>query len=219
MSPRAVLVLNLADMRSLSRFLMSRRINVMHKQGPAMFKTFARTACAAAAVFAVPATAATVVVPLGVMVVPPTTTWSPGVNFTDEGANSGLYEFTTAQAMTLTVSSFTNSAFDDTGRFDFSTLGLYSGLGTGGTLLQMGTVNPRVDGTQSASLSSFTVGMGTYTIAYTGTVMGAPASVGSSITFGPAAVPEPAGWAMMIAGFGLVGGAMRASRRRVSFSA
>lgn len=32
------------------------------------------------------------------------------------------------------------------------------------------------------------------------------------------AVPEPASWAMMISGFGLVGGAMRARRRSVSFA-
>jgi hypothetical protein len=40
----------------------------------------------------------------------------------------------------------------------------------------------------------------------------------ASITFGAAplsgAVPEPATWAMMIGGFGLVGGAMRSARRR-----
>jgi hypothetical protein len=34
-----------------------------------------------------------------------------------------------------------------------------------------------------------------------------------------APVPEPASWAMMIAGFGLVGGTMRARSRRVSFQA
>ncbi|WP_239018228.1 PEPxxWA-CTERM sorting domain-containing protein [Sphingomonas flavalba] len=39
-------------------------------------------------------------------------------------------------------------------------------------------------------------------------------------TIGTAAVPEPATWAMLIAGFGLVGGAVRARRRRLeSFAA
>ena len=37
----------------------------------------------------------------------------------------------------------------------------------------------------------------------------------SEVRFAGSAVPEPATWAMMIAGFGLVGGALRASRRGV----
>lgn len=42
----------------------------------------------------------------------------------------------------------------------------------------------------------------------TATVAGAPAG----------AVPEPASWALMLGGFGLVGGAMRARRRSVAFA-
>jgi hypothetical protein len=42
------------------------------------------------------------------------------------------------------------------------------------------------------------------------------------VTFGapPAtgAVPEPSTWAMMLAGFGLVGGAIRGSRRRLGLA-
>jgi hypothetical protein len=41
--------------------------------------------------------------------------------------------------------------------------------------------------------------------------------VNASGTFAPAAVPEPASWALMLGGFGMVGGAMR-SRRKVSVS-
>ena len=37
---------------------------------------------------------------------------------------------------------------------------------------------------------------------------------GGTIAFSPGAVPEPAAWAMMIAGFGMVGGALR--RRKVT---
>jgi len=37
----------------------------------------------------------------------------------------------------------------------------------------------------------------------------------ASVEFAPGAVPEPASWAMMLGGFGLVGGAMR-SRKRMS---
>ena len=40
----------------------------------------------------------------------------------------------------------------------------------------------------------------------------------SSFTLGASAVPEPATWAMMIGGFGMVGGAMRRTRRKQKVS-
>ena len=183
-----------------------------------MFKALALPVIAAAAAFAVPASAATIIVPLGVIVVPPTQSFSPGVEFVTSGANSAYYEFTVSQAMTLTVSSFTNSSIGGTGAFDFSSLGLYSGLGTGGSLLQTGTINPRAGGTEMAFLDQYSLGVGTYTIAYSGTVTGAPADVGSSITFAAGAVPEPASWAMMITGFGLVGGMARSRKVRAAIA-
>ena len=48
-------------------------------------------------------------------------------------------------------------------------------------------------------------GTGTYTLTIAPTATGA--------------VPEPASWAMMIAGFGLVGGTLRSARRTVAFAA
>jgi hypothetical protein len=43
--------------------------------------------------------------------------------------------------------------------------------------------------------------------------------VNASGTFAAAAVPEPASWALMLGGFGLIGGAMRARRRTpISFA-
>jgi hypothetical protein len=58
------------------------------------------------------------------------------------------------------------------------------------------------------------VGAGSQTITVNGTGTG---SFGGSVAFQPgsvAAVPEPATWAMMIGGFGMVGGAMRSARRK-----
>lgn len=43
-------------------------------------------------------------------------------------------------------------------------------------------------------------------------------SYGGQLSFTPGAVPEPATWAMMIMGFGLVGSAMRRRRQTVVFS-
>nr|WP_295661611.1 FxDxF family PEP-CTERM protein [Polymorphobacter sp.] len=165
---------------------------------------------AAAALMATQASAVTKIVSLGAIVVPPTQTSSIGITFAANGMNSGLYEFTVSQPKTAGVSSFTNSAVGGTGSFEFSSIGLYSGLGTGGTLLKTGMIVPRAGGTTQAYLGDYTFTAGnSYTIAYSGTVEGKPASVGSSITFALAAVPEPASWALMVAGFGLVGFAAR----------
>jgi len=173
---------------------------------------------AVAAVFATtsPAAALDIIVPLGVIVVPPTQTFTPGVTFVTAGQNSASFQFFISQPMTLTVSSFTNSAIGGTGIFDFNSIGLFSGLGTGGDALQTGTISTRQNGIQTASLNPFQLNIGNYTINYAGTVSGEPAGVGSNITFAEGmaggGVPEPASWAMMIGGFGLVGGTLR--RRR-----
>jgi len=171
-----------------------------------MFKVLA---ISVAALIAIPASAVTVVVPLGTISVPPTISFSQGVNFTTSGANSAQFTFNIANAMTLTASSFTNTEVAKKGAFNFTSIGLYSGTGVSGTLLEAGSILPRTFGTTLASLGAYTLETGAYTIAYSGTVKGAPASVGTSITFASAAVPEPASWALMVAGFGLVGVSIR----------
>ncbi|RYF12512.1 MAG: PEP-CTERM sorting domain-containing protein [Oxalobacteraceae bacterium] len=170
--------------------------------------------CTVASVCAsAPASAVIIDVPLGAIIVPPTQTFTPGLTFTQAGANGANFEFIISQAMTLTVSSFTNSSIGGTGIFDFSSIGLYAGVGTAGQLLQSGAIT--IDGnTRRASLNQFSLNQGAYTIAFRGNVTGAPAGVGSNITFAAGAspigaVPEPATWAMMTLGFGGVGYAMR----------
>lgn len=165
-------------------------------------------AISTAALMAAHASAATVVQDLGNIAVPPTVSFAMGDNFTT-GSNTGLYEFNIVNPMTLTVSSFTNSAVGTKGVFDFTTIGLYSGTGTGGTLLETGTILPRTGGTTLAALGQYALGTGLYTIAYTGNVPSKIATVGSSITFATGAVPEPVTWAMMVVGFGLVGASVR----------
>ncbi|MGI4876171.1 MAG: FxDxF family PEP-CTERM protein, partial [Janthinobacterium lividum] len=141
--------------------------------------------------------------------VPPTQSSSIGITFARNGANSGFYEFTISQPNTIGVSSFTNSAVGNTGVFNFTSIALYSGVGVGGTQLETGVIVPRAGGTTQAYLDAYTFGVGSYTIAYSGTVKGRPASVGSSVTFALAEVPEPASWALMVVGFGMVGFAAR----------
>ena len=53
-----------------------------------------------------------------------------------------------------------------------------------------------------------------YTFVVPNLTIGAPTSEDS----GPGAVPEPASWAMMVGGFGMIGGALRSRRRRVTFA-
>jgi hypothetical protein len=59
-----------------------------------------------------------------------------------------------------------------------------------------------------------TLGASSYTLTINGNNSGA-GSLGGSITIRPAAVPEPATWAMMLLGFGAVGFAMRRRRAPV----
>ena len=157
-----------------------------------------------AAMIAMPASAATVISNLGVIIVPPTQTFSPGVTFGANGANTGEYRFTVSQNNTQVTSSFTNSAIGSTGLFTFSSIGLYSGTGTTGTLLQSGTVGS-ASGFQFAALDPYTLAAGSYTVSYMGSATGAPSGVGSNFVFAAAAVPEPASWLMMIAGVGMMG--------------
>ena len=160
---------------------------------------------------------------LGIIVVPPTQTFTPGFSFVQAGPGSGAdISFIISQAMTLTRSSFTNSTIGNTGTFDFTSAGLFQGIGTGGTLLQAGTVST-FDGERRASIPLFNLDPGSYTISFRGTVSGPPAGVGGSIVFAAGdtpAVPEPASWAMMIGGFGVVGALMRRGKRttRVRFA-
>ena len=182
-----------------------------------MFKALALPVIAAAAVaaFAAPATAAVVTYDLGTITVPPSQFFSQGLNF-GSGANTGEYTFTVASALVLTASSFTNTSVNGQGAFDFGDLGLFL---DDGTLLEAGTITPRsADGSTKASLGSYTLAQGSYYIAYNGTVPDGGASVGSSIAFIAPAVPEPASWAMMITGFGLVGGMARSRKVKAAFA-
>lgn len=53
----------------------------------------------------------------------------------------------------------------------------------------------------------------------TARIVGAPGQSNFTLAATPAAVPEPSSWAAMVAGFGLIGGAMRARRKAaVSFA-
>jgi hypothetical protein len=66
--------------------------------------------------------------------------------------------------------------------------------------------------TELWGFTPFEIAAGTYTLTISGKSFGDKATFAGN--FNVAAVPEPATWAMMVGGVGMVGGAMR--RRRVS---
>ncbi len=97
-----------------------------------------------------------------------------------------------------------------------------SGDINGVSVVGAGAADGRADGSVygdawlNASLGKFTtyLGAGDYTVTISGDGLGGiPAGLGVRLD---SAVPEPATWAMMIAGFGLVGAAVR---RRVAIAA
>ncbi|WP_409049594.1 PEPxxWA-CTERM sorting domain-containing protein [Sandarakinorhabdus sp.] len=103
---------------------------------------------------------------------------------------------------------FTSLSFS-AGAFADSQVSVFSGLGGAGSLLGSVTITSAL-----ANPNAFTL----WTVSFAGT--GRSVAVGSAlssfgwddVTIGTGAVPEPASWAMLIAGFGLVGAAAR--RRR-----
>jgi PEP-CTERM motif len=79
-------------------------------------------------------------------------------------------------------------------------------------------VNP--DGFELGAITGVSLLPGTYTLAVAGVNAGTASSYAGTLSF--AAVPEPAAWALMILGVGMIGFAMRgqrsAARYRVSYS-
>jgi hypothetical protein len=168
---------------------------------------------ALATLVAAPAFATTQVTVLSAspITVPPTAVFSPSVTTVD-GNTDLFYEFELGSAMTLSAASFTNSAVPGSA-FAFSSVTVYkntSGYGANGGSQ---VFTPYTSGQQlTANLMA-----GKYTIDVKGTATGT-STVGSSFVFTTPAVPEAATWAMMLVGFGGIGGALRSSRRKVSFA-
>jgi hypothetical protein len=166
---------------------------------------------ALATLIAAPAFAATpVVLSPTPIVVPPTAVFSPSVT-TNAGDTDIFYEFELGSAMTLSAASFTNSAVSGSA-FNFASVTVYknnAGYGQNGASQ---VFSPYTSGQQlTANLAA-----GKYTIDLKGTAVGT-STVGSSFVF-TTPVPEAATWAMMLVGFGGIGGALRSSRRKVSFA-
>ena len=126
---------------------------------------------------------------------------------------------------TFTVSASGSYSFLDASTYD-NFLILYSGTFNPATPLANALVaNDDLAGVGNAGFTAALAAGTTYIAvatafnnansgAYTLTITGP----GDVIAPGAGAVPEPASWALMIAGFGLLGGTMRARRARVAFA-
>lgn len=96
--------------------------------------------------------------------------------------------------------------------------GNYTGTGMAPTTTALTVGQFTLNGSNSISYAPVTLDAGRYSILVSGTNTD-NTSIGSSISFTtPAAVPEAATWAMMLVGFGGIGGALRSNRRKVTFA-
>jgi hypothetical protein len=175
-----------------------------------MKKYLLSAAFVGAAMLAAPASAAVYV--LGSFTVPPTQVVA--ITPADAVAVGGFqdeFRFEVLAPITLTASGLNTTAIGSIGNLDFGLVELRSGLGTGGSVVASYTNGGDVNGFETTNLGALQLGAGFYTIVVNGTVVGAPARYDGNITF--AAVPEPATWAMMVGGFGLLGAAARRSTR------
>ena len=121
------------------------------------------------------------------------------------------FAFSASGAGFLNIASgFTGALSFTYGAFSNFTGTVYDGLNGTGTAL--GSINLSANNVNAFSPAS---------ISFAGTgrsfaISGGGAQFGfDDVTFNAGAVPEPAAWALMLAGFGLVGGAMRRRQRSV----
>jgi hypothetical protein len=69
---------------------------------------------------------------------------------------------------------------------------------------------------ETASIFGVPITLGTLNSLVVSGHSNGPSSYGGQITFVPEAVPEASTWAMMLIGFGAMGGALRARRRKMT---
>lgn len=137
-----------------------------------------------------------------------TYTFDPGSTFDFGGGNiyaaTGSFDYDVA---TMLISNVSYSAIQigtgPTGPFDFT-----AGIATSPTIV---TFTGDCCGDEDTYEFGSSLASGGTILLVGGSYFGSPVTVSGSVTSG--AVPEPASWAMMLGGFGLVGGAMRSRRK------
>jgi len=162
------------------------------------------------------------------------TWWSPALNSHVTSTGSALITLPYASNMFAPNSTGT----DDTNAFETAILtGNFSLAGSGTVTFNVGSdddtfvyvdgvlfgQNPGIHAVTTVSFTTPTLSAGSHQLEvfyadrqHVGAFLSL--DVASDVTITPPSVPEPASWALMLGGFGLVGGAMRYRRQNVSFA-
>jgi len=151
-----------------------------------------------------------------------TTTVGP-INFTTNDSTTttvnqwlgqSLPDPTGSHVLNNTVFLFTGTTFLAAGANNFSVLhddGVE--LNIDGIGIVLSDPGPTAATESPFTVTASTAGFYNFELAY-GECCGGPATVLFDVNGGPAGVPEPATWAMMLVGFGGLGAAMRSKRRK-----
>jgi hypothetical protein len=125
------------------------------------------------------------------------------------GAFEEIFNFTLPSAGFLSLS-LTDVAINPINNLEFTEI-LFNGTAVAASFFSAPGGEPDL-----VFFTGLPAGAGSNSLTVRGT-NGGNGSFGGSLSFTPAtvaAIPEPATWAMMLGGFGMVGGAMRARRRK-----
>jgi len=182
-------------------------------------KKFVLAAVSAAAMItaAAPASAAVIITNLGTVSVPDSR--FGGSQIAADADLVSIYQFNTTASGFMTFSSFTSA----NPAVQFTSAAIYQGTLT--TTPNASNTLVATGGTQETTTTGTQIGVGATFLnagSYSFVVRGAapsPTSLGYSINFMNAAVPEPATWGLMLLGFGMVGMGLRSRRNaRVTFA-
>lgn len=127
-------------------------------------------------------------------------------------ANNAIQSFTVQAFDSFVIDAYRDSAFNQAGFVVANNPGAFTSIGTRSFDGEVAGVNfgsNNLAGTENSTTYIFRTNATAFTTGTFGVIDG---STLQGFTFAPT-VPEPATWAMMLGGFGLLGGAVRRSRR------
>jgi hypothetical protein len=131
-----------------------------------------------------------------------------------------------ATSAAITIGNDPSGSYTDSGNFTLTLYDVTSAINTyqgysGATDIfdDLGTGTVYGSITLDGTASSYTINLNAAGLAALNAagIAGEEFTIGARVTPGGGSVPEPASWALMLGGFGLVGGALRRRKMQVSF--